>query len=168
MLFPLDARTVHAHEQASCRRVLASTVLAFFLPRRSPLSLSWGRAAGEKECSALADASARGWLLAKLRRRLASCTDRTKRPDNRLSVWRSSRTPAPFTLYASSVLNAKSRVHPSNERCPCGSPGGITATLSDCLCPLLPRRLRPSLDVRCWFVVVAHFAHTAAAAACFA
>jgi hypothetical protein len=96
--------------------------------------------------------------------RLASSTDRAGRPDNRLSVWRSSRTPAPFTLYAQSVLDAKSRVHPSNERCPCGSPGGITATLSD---SLLPQRSRPSFDPRCSLVHVAPTNHTAAAA-CFA
>ena len=50
MAFSLEARTIYAHEQASCLRVPASSVLAFFLPRRAPLTGSWGRAAGEKEC----------------------------------------------------------------------------------------------------------------------
>jgi hypothetical protein len=58
--------------------------------------------------------------------------------------------PSPLTLYASSVLDAQSRVHPSNERCLCRSPGGRTATLSDWLWFASTRRLRydaPSIFV---------------------
>ena len=46
--FSLDARTVHAHGQASCLRVLAFSVLAFFLPRRSPVTLAAGERRGRK------------------------------------------------------------------------------------------------------------------------
>src|SRR6266540_520429 len=63
--FSVLARTVHAHDRPVRLRVLASSVLAFFLPRRSPLTLTWGRAAGQKECSVSADASSRETLLAK-------------------------------------------------------------------------------------------------------
>ena len=40
--FSLDARTVHAHDQASCLRVPASSVSAFFRRRRSPRTLRGG------------------------------------------------------------------------------------------------------------------------------
>ena len=165
MAFSLDARTVHVHDQASCLRVPASSVLAFFLPRRSPVTLAAGKRRGRKNAlprRTLPHPDRYGRIPCC---RLASCTDRAGRPDNRLSVWRSSRTPAPFTLYAPSVLNAKSRVHPSNERRPCGSPGGITATLSDWSRPLLPRRSRPSFAYAPGSDAATH---AIAAAACFA
>src|SRR5262249_57526145 len=41
------------------------------------------------------------------------------------------RAPSPVTLYARCVRDATVKVHPSNERCPCRSPGGRTATFSD-------------------------------------
>ena len=50
------ARTFHACDQPFCLRVLACSSSAFFLPRRTPLTCGWGRAAGEKECCS-ADAS---------------------------------------------------------------------------------------------------------------
>jgi len=55
--FSSNARTIRAGDQAACRCLLASSVLAFFLPRRSPLTRGWGRVAREKECSGSADAS---------------------------------------------------------------------------------------------------------------
>src|SRR5262249_42206044 len=80
-------------------------------------------------------------------RRSASSTARAIRPDNRLSVWRSSRTPTPHTLYAHGVRDAHCRVHPSNERRLGRTPGGRTATLSDSLCSQRARWLS-SLTLR--------------------
>ena len=48
MAFSIDARTFRAHDRPACRRVLASTVLAFFLPRRSPVTLAAGERRGRK------------------------------------------------------------------------------------------------------------------------
>ena len=141
-VFLVQARTGRARDWASCRRVLASSVLAFFLPRRSPLTRGWGRAAGGERMPCLGCIhlrAARLWR--KPSRRPASATARAIRPDNRLSVWRSSRTPTPHTLYAHGVLDAHCRVHPSNERRLGRTPGGRTATLSDSLCSQRARLL---------------------------
>src|SRR5262245_2582087 len=67
--------------------------------------------------------------------------------------------PTPATLYARCVPDATSKVHPSNERCPCRSPGGRTATLSDWLRCFDPFAYASGSD---------RFTHSAAAAACFA
>src|SRR5262249_27948876 len=50
IVFFTESRTIHARDQAFCFRVLACSSSAFFLPRRSPLTRGWGRAAGEQEC----------------------------------------------------------------------------------------------------------------------
>src|SRR5262245_27015272 len=53
--FSLEAQTVRADKRACSLRLLASSALAFFLPRRSPPAADEGRAAGEKECARSAD-----------------------------------------------------------------------------------------------------------------
>src|ERR1700731_2841630 len=88
--FSARAQAVRGRDRASCRRLLASSALAFFLPRRSPLSRSWGRAAGGR--GGRKNAHARWTLPPAARRsrnpscRLASLTARAGRSDNRLSV----------------------------------------------------------------------------------
>src|ERR1022692_849728 len=109
MVFSVNARTVRARDQASCRRFLAFSALAFFLPRRSPLTRGWGRAAGEKECpsrrrllprSVVGETHRVGWHLTRPRRKTPG------QPSIRVTP---ATAPRPLTLYARSVLDAQSR-----------------------------------------------------------
>src|SRR5262249_2985667 len=87
IVFFTESRTIHARDQAFCFRVLACSSSAFFLPRRSPLTRGWGRAAGEKECcSFLRMSSTRRSLLVTAIVSAGVFAAQAVRPDNRLSV----------------------------------------------------------------------------------
>ena len=85
IVFLSQARTVHAHHRPSCRRVLACSSLAFFLPRRAPVTFAAGVRRGRKNALLCGRALPR-FCVANALLSAASSTDRTIRPDYRLSV----------------------------------------------------------------------------------
>jgi hypothetical protein len=122
----LAARTLHA-ATVTGGRVPAPSSAAFCSRRRSPRTPGGRAAAGTERCSSPRPPA----LTACLLRSAGVSSARAQRPDYRLSVGDRPRPPAPATVYAQGVRHAAARAHPSNERCPCGSPGGTTAALSD-------------------------------------
>ena len=119
---------------ASCRFSAASCFSPSSIlspPPHSP-SQGQGSATAAKECSCVwltrlrhravvPNATAVGWRATRF----------GPGPNDRLSVWSPQRPHhlVPFTLRASGTPHT--RAHPSNERCPFGSPGGRTAALAD-------------------------------------
>ena len=85
IVFLAQARTVHAHDRPSCRRVPACSSLAFFLPRRSPVTFAAGERRGRKN-ALLRERALPRFCVANALLSAASFTDRTIRPDYRLSV----------------------------------------------------------------------------------
>ena len=111
--------------------LFASSVLAFFLSRRSSLTARWGRAAGQKECSPWADAFHPRLVAGEVLRRLASCAGRAVARTT-VYPWDARHGATTLDLVRSERPGRQfSRVNPSNERCLRRSPGGRTATLSD-------------------------------------
>jgi hypothetical protein len=106
-----------------------------FSPAALPSPGRGGEQRGRKNAR-LGDVSTRGPLLAKPIASAGALHGPSSSPEQPSIRVTPATAPLPLTLYARSVLDAQSRVYPSNERCPRGSPGGLTATLSDWLSPL--------------------------------
>src|SRR5262249_19181953 len=133
--FFLAARTDHAAGFVPLFRRLPALLLSILLPPPPSPHPSWGRAAAATECASASlthGALGRRAVLRALLRRPACVSVRAPGPNDRLSVGNRPRSPAPPTVYASSVRHALVKSPPSER------------TVPSQVHPAAPRRLSPT------------------------